>query len=82
MQIPAYDWRDGAWTPRDGILVESQGDVTISSVSMCLMVFEPSSTTSIPEFGLLPGCLVAIVLIMLVRKARRESAEAIPPSSI
>lgn len=73
MQIPAYDWRDSAWTPSDGILVECQDDVTISSVSMCLMVFEPSDMTPIPEFGLLPGCIAAIVLIVIVRRARRGS---------
>lgn len=81
MQITAYDWRDGAWAPGVGVLVEGQENVTISSVSMCLMVFEPSNITSIPEFDLLSGCLAGIFLIMLVRRARRKSTTAIPPGS-
>lgn len=81
MQTPAYDWRDGTWVPSDGILVESLDDMTLSNASLCLMVFEPSNTTSIPEFNLVLGCMACAILVVLVRRARSRSTEATLPGS-
>ena len=71
MQIAAYDWSDGKWCPSEGILVEKPDYVTISNAALYLMVFEPSSTTSIPEFDLIPGCAAGIAAIVILRKVRR-----------
>ncbi len=78
MQIAAYDWRDGTWAPSDGIVIEASTGTTISGASLCLMVFEPSGTTSIPEFDLLTGCVAGVALIMLARRNRRKSPDTVP----
>jgi hypothetical protein len=74
MAIPAHDWRGGNWTPESGILVEHPANVTVSKATIDLMVFEPASTTDIPEFTSLPAIVVAAVLILFIRKGLTEQA--------
>jgi len=70
MQIAAYDWEGGSWSPEEGIVVEHPSDVTVTSASLCLMVYEPGGTTDIPEYG--PGlvCVALVLLILVVRRQR------------
>ncbi|MBN1677688.1 MAG: hypothetical protein JW880_04045 [Candidatus Thermoplasmatota archaeon] len=70
MQIVAYDWRDGGWSPGDGIAVEHPAEVTVSGATLCLMVYEPGDTTDIPEFGPLLACVTLVVLVFLARRRR------------
>lgn len=71
MQIPAYDWRDGSWSPEDGIIAEHPTNVTFSSATLCVMVYEPSKSTDIPEFGLLPVCISVVLLTTAAERLRR-----------
>jgi hypothetical protein len=70
MQIAAYDWEDGSWSPEEGIAVEHPSEVTVTSASLCLMVYEPGDTTEIPEFGPMLICVGLTLLVLVVRKHR------------
>jgi len=70
MQIAAYDWEEGLWSPEEGIEVEHPSEMTVTSASLCLMVYEPGDTTEIPEYC--PGliCVALAILVLVVRKHR------------
>jgi hypothetical protein len=68
MEIPAHDWKDGSWLPESGILIEHPANVTITRATIDLMVFEPSSTTDIPEFTPVHASVAAAALILLMRR--------------
>jgi len=67
------DWRNRTWTPDDGVLVEHPSNVTLASAKFYLMTLEPSGTTDIPEFEILPIVGAVIVVFLAVRRsAARE----------
>lgn len=68
MQIPAYDWRDGLWSPGSGITVKHPTNVTISTAALCLMVYEPMGNTDIPEYGLVHACIALAAVVILLRR--------------
>jgi len=72
MQIAAYDWRDGCWSPEQGIEIEHPEGVTVSGVTLCLMVYEPGSSTDIPELGPVSACVALAVVVMIARRLRRQ----------
>jgi hypothetical protein len=45
------DWRNGTWTPDQGILVEHPEEVTMVASEFCLMLFEPEGNLVISEFS-------------------------------
>ncbi len=61
----ALDWKNGTWSPSQGILVSHPSNVSLSSSVFCLMVFEPAGSTEIPEFGALPLPVVCSLLVTL-----------------
>ncbi len=71
MQIPAYDWRDGTWSPEAGIVVEHPVDMTLSSATLCILVYEPTISTDIPEFGPLAVCLGLCIMLAIIARTRR-----------
>lgn len=72
MQIAAYDWRDGLWSPEQGIVAEHPANVTASSAALCLMVYEPGKGTEIPELRPAAACLALAIVVMLARGRRRQ----------
>lgn len=72
MQTVAYDWKEGAWTPSNGIVVEHPRDFTVKGAQLCVMVFEPVPGSAIPEFGFMPVCLVVAALMILIRRQVAE----------
>jgi hypothetical protein len=70
MQIAAYDWVDGSWSPEEGIIVNHPVDMTVTSATLCLMVYEPANSTEIPEFGLGLACVALALLVLIVRRQR------------
>lgn len=70
MQIAAYDWRDGCWSPEGGIEVEHPPSVTISSAALCLMVYEPASITDIAEFDIVFAVGALAVIVAAARRLR------------
>lgn len=74
MQTAAYDWKEGAWTPSNGIVVEHPIDFIIKGAQLCIMVFEPAPASAIPEFGFMPVCLVVTTLMILIRRRFAESS--------
>lgn len=72
MQIVAYDWRDSTWNPEQGIAVEHPAEITISRTSLCLMVYEPTASTDIPEFGSVFACLAFCAVVLTVRRLKKR----------
>jgi hypothetical protein len=70
MQIAAYDWEEGSWSPEEGIAVEHPSEMTVTSASLCLMVYEPGGSTDIPEFGPGLACVALALLVLIVRRQR------------
>lgn len=68
MQTVAYDWKEGAWTPSNGIVVEHPTDFTVKGAQLCIMVFEPAPGSAIPEFGFMPVCLAVTALMIMIRR--------------
>jgi len=69
MQIVAYDWRDGCWSPEQGIAVEHPEGVTVSGVTICLMVYEPNDTADIPELGPVAAVIALCLVVLVIKKA-------------
>lgn len=70
MQIAAYDWRNGVWSPEDGFVVEHPANVTIHSATICLIVYELASKNVIPEFDPLWVCIGLVGGIVIGRRIR------------
>jgi hypothetical protein len=68
----ALDWKNGTWSPSQGVFVSHPSNVSLESSVFCLMVFEPVGTTEIPEFGWLPAVVVCSLLLPIV--IRRNGA--------
>jgi hypothetical protein len=58
------DWRNGTWSPNDGILVEHPKNVSVTKAVFCLMVFEPSGEILIPELQNLPVIVFLFVIVV------------------
>lgn len=65
------DWRNGTWSPNDGIVVEHPGNVTLSGSEFCLMVFEPDGDIEIPEFQGFPFVIACILAVLVIFRRRR-----------
>jgi len=68
------DWRNGTWSPDQGILVEHPVDVTMVGSEFYLMLFEPESDIEIPEFQDLP-LVLALTLGVMAIVSRRNRGE-------
>ena len=68
------DWREGSWSPQEGVLVEHTSNVTLADAKFYLMTLEPSGTTDIPEFDplLTVGAMIALFLIIRIRAPAKE----------
>jgi hypothetical protein len=66
------DWRNGTWSPDQGILVEHPADLTMVDSEFYLMLFEPEDEFAIPEFQDLPFVLAVLlgVLTIVCRRIR------------
>lgn len=69
--LMVQDWRNGSWTPNDGILIEHPNNVTISGARFCLAVYQPVASAQVPEFELLPATMIAFFVVVLARRFRR-----------
>jgi hypothetical protein len=71
------DWRNGSWTPNDGIIIEHPKNVTISAARFYLAVYQPGVSAQMPEFDLLLPMLgfVAIVLVLIRRSGKSSRDE-------
>ena len=67
------DWRNNIWDPSEGVLVEHPSNVTLDSAKFYVMTLEPSATTDIPEFELMPTIAAAVIVLLIVlRNKSRE----------
>lgn len=70
----AQDWRNGTWSPDQGILVEHPDEVSLDRSEFYLMLFEPGGGLDIPEFRdlslVLAFTLGAVAIVS--RRNRRE----------
>lgn len=66
--LMVQDWRNGSWTPDEGILIEHPNNVTISGARFCLAVYQPVANAEVPEFELLPATMIAFFVIVLARR--------------
>jgi len=70
MQIAAYDWRDGLWSPEEGIVIEHLAGLTVSSARLCVMVYEPAESAEIPEFCLMIVCAAMATTVIILRRTK------------
>lgn len=70
--LMVQDWRNGNWTPNDGIIIEHPENVTISGARFYLAVYQPAASAQIPEFELLMLVVgfVAIALVLIRRSGK------------
>lgn len=70
------DWRNGTWSPNDGIVIEHPKSVSVTESVFCFMVFEPSGEILIPEFQNTPVMLFLLVTVIVGARSlirRRQS---------
>ena len=69
--LMVQDWRNGNWTPNDGIIIEHPKNVTISGARFYIGVYQPGVTTQIPEFDLLAPIVgfIAIAFVLIRRSS-------------
>ena len=65
------DWREGAWSPSDGILLEHSGNVSLASSRFFLLVLEPVANMNLPEFDVVPAVVAASFVILITARFRR-----------
>ena len=65
------DWRNGNWTPNDGIIIEHPKNVTISGARFYLAVYLPGVDAQMPEFDLLPAVVSVFAVVLLVRRFKK-----------
>jgi hypothetical protein len=70
------DWRNGTWSPDDGIVIEHPKNVSMTESVFCFMVFEPSGEILVPELQSLP---VIIFLLATVIVGTRSWIRRSPP---
>jgi hypothetical protein len=66
--LMVQDWRNGNWTPNEGIVIEHPKNVTISGARFYLAVYQPGVSAQIPEFDLLPAVASIFVVVILARR--------------
>jgi hypothetical protein len=69
--LMVQDWRNGSWTPNDGIVIEHPKNVTISGARFYLAVYQPSVNAQVPEFDLLRGVACVFLVVVLVRRFKK-----------
>lgn len=69
------DWRNGLWSPSEGILVEHPDNVTVLSASFYIMAIEPQGAYDIPEFpiALMAAATAMVFVLMAVFKRPRRA---------
>jgi hypothetical protein len=69
--LMVQDWRNGNWTPNDGIIIEHPKNVTISGARFYLAVYQPGVNAQMPEFDLLPAVVSVFVVVVLARRFKK-----------
>ncbi len=69
--LMVQDWRNGNWTPNDGIIIEHPNNVTVSGAVFYLAVYQPGVSAQIPELDLLPAVAFVLVVIVLARRSKK-----------
>ena len=69
--LMVQDWRNGNWTPNDGIIIEHPKNVTISGARFYLAVYQPGVSAQMPEFDLLPAVMSVFVVVLLARRFKK-----------
>jgi hypothetical protein len=69
--LMVQDWRNGNWTPNDGIIIEHPKNVTVSGARFYLAVYQPGVSVQIPEFDLLPAVVTVFVVVVLARRFKK-----------
>ena len=75
--LMVQDWRNGNWTPNDGIIIEHPKNVTISGARFYLAVYQPGVSAQMPEFDLLLPVMgfVAIAFVLIRRRGKSSRDE-------
>jgi len=75
--LMVQDWRNGNWTPNNGIIIEHPKNVTISGARFYLAVYQPAISAQMPEFRLIMPVVgfVAIALVIIRRKGKSSRGE-------
>jgi len=69
--LMVQDWRNGNWTPYDGIIIEHPKNVTISGATFYLAVYQPGVSAQMPEFDLLAAAASVFVMVLLARRFKK-----------
>lgn len=71
------DWRNGNWTPNDGVIIEHPKNITISGAAFYLALYQPGVSAQLPEFDLLMPIVgfVAIALVLIRRSGKSSRDE-------
>ena len=69
--LMVQDWRNGNWTPSDGIIIEHPKNVTISGATFYLAVYQPGVSAQMPEFDLLAAAASVFVMVLLARRFKK-----------
>jgi hypothetical protein len=59
------DWRNGTWSPNDGIVIEHPKSVSVTESVFCFMVFEPSGEILVPELENLPVIIFLFATVIV-----------------
>ncbi len=76
------DWRNGAWSPAEGILVDHPANVTVLSASFFVMTIEPQGAFEIPEFpSKIVGLAIMTIIALTALRSRTSCKGDSPPPS-
>lgn len=75
--LMVQDWRNGNWSPNDGIIIEHPKNVTISGARFYLAVYQPGVSAQLPEFQsvLVPIVGFAMIAVVVIGKNRKCGKE-------
>lgn len=77
--LMVQDWRNGDWTPSDGIVIEHPKNVTISGARFYLAVYQPGVSAQMPEFDLIPAVASVFVVVLLARRFKKQPHDLLAP---
>jgi len=69
--LMVQDWRNGNWTPNDGIVIEHPKNVTVSGARFYLAVYQPGVSAQMPEFDLIPAVVSVFFVVLLARRFKK-----------
>ena len=75
--LMVQDWRNGNWTPNDGMIIEHPKNVTISGATFYLAVYRPGVSAQLPEFQsvLFPIAGLAMIAVVVIGQKRKSGKD-------